>query len=104
MDPAQAPRFTRKNLSNDNEQHLNPGSQPLADGSDENGGKPKRQRKPSESKRLKASLKTVTDAGLAPTVLRFLPDGAFEFRFDDTTPEKSDDFDDWFNKQLAGDE
>lgn len=87
-------------MSNDNQQHLNTDSQSLTDGSDEVQKKPKRQRKPSESKRLQSTLKAVQQAGLSPKALRFLADGGFEIRFDEDRSDQDNGFDKWFSDEM----
>ena len=87
-------------LCNDCEQHLNSDGQPLA-GLSNDKAQPSDKRKPSETRRLKAALKALTDVGIAPQAVWFHPKGGFEIRLQPGSDGQDDSFEQWFDANLA---
>jgi len=87
-------------LSNDHERHLNSDSQPLAGFSNDK-AQPSNKRKPSETVRLKAGLKALTDIGIAPQAVWFHPEGGFEIRLQLGSDGQDDGFEQWFDANVA---
>lgn len=63
--------------------------------------RPRRTRRPSETKRLEAALKVVLAAGARPKSIEVLNNGGFLINLDDKPPEDADPFESWLSDGLA---
>lgn len=92
-------------MNNDDQQDLNAGNHSPSGGLDEKQeATGKRKRRPSEAVRFKARLKDLADVGIIPHAVWFDPEGGFELRLNPESNLQTDEYEDWFAKNISEEE